>query len=76
MTEQEVVCGRNNSFALASADTFRWVGEGAAAAVAHLYEHQQFVVQHDQIDLAAAAVEVPGDQHQPLFSEITSDRGF
>jgi hypothetical protein len=61
MSEQEVLCGRNNPFAFAAADTFRRVGEGAVAAVAHLYEHQQLVVQHDQIDLAAAAVEVPGD---------------
>jgi hypothetical protein len=61
MTEQEVVCGRYDALAFAAADTFCWIGKGAVAAVAHLYEHQQLVVQHDQIDLAAAAVEVPGD---------------
>ena len=76
MTEQEVVCGRYNALAFAAADTFCRVGEGAVAAVAHLYEHQQFVVQHDQINLATITVEVPGDQYQPVFTEMTSRRGF
>jgi hypothetical protein len=59
---QEVACGRDDPVTLVPGDALGWAGKGAMTAEAHLYEHQQLTIQHDQIDLAAGAVEISGNQ--------------
>jgi hypothetical protein len=46
-------------------------GESARAAVPHLDKSQALLIQHDEIDFAAAAAEVASQRTQAMFEEVS-----
>ena len=60
--EQETLCRMDDPALFAGVDALQGADQPSAGALAHFDEYQRCAVQHDQVELAAAHIEVARKQ--------------
>jgi hypothetical protein len=73
---QEQFCGENQALALARVDALQRAAPGGMLAVADFDEYYCIAVEHDQIELAAAAAPVLRQQAQAVLLQVVAGQRF